>query len=233
MRSEHFLDNLNEAVRDNPVAAGLIGLGLAWIIFNKSSAIVGEMPRAARATKDTLDTAADVATGAIGSTVVGAVDQIRKAAAGVSDAVSGGMEAAASKVGSVIEGSEAETTKPDKRNADGGSRSLPYRTGLADLLERQPLALAAVGAAVGAAIASAFPSTGTEKRLMGTTGEKLRETVKGAADAAGERVAMAIEEATDEAIAQNLTPDALKEAAKASAAKLKRVAEASLETLKR
>ncbi|QIG49222.1 hypothetical protein G5V57_16760 [Nordella sp. HKS 07] len=233
MRSEHFLDNVNEAVRDNPVAAGLIGLGLAWMLFSKSRAVVGTTSRAARASKDTLDTAVDVATGAIGSTVVGAVDQIRKATAGVSDAVSGGMKAAASTVGVAMEGSETATKTPDKRTADSGNHSRPFRSGLADLLDRQPLALAAVAVAVGAVIASAFPSTGTEERLMGTAGEKLRETVKGAAETAGDRVATAIAEATDEAVAQDLTPDAFKKAARGNAAKLKRVAEAGLEAVKK
>ncbi len=233
MRSEHFLDTLNDAARANPVAAGLIGFGLAWMIFSKSGAVVRQTQSAARVTKDTLDTAVDATTGAIGSTVVGAADQVRQAAAGASDAVSEGIKAAASRVGLAAERSETKTARAEMRNADGGSHSLSHRSGLADLLERQPLALAAVGVAVGAAIASALPSTGTEERLMGTAGEKLKETVKGAAEAAGDRMAAALGEATDEAVAQNLTADALKKATRASSAKLKRVAEAGLDAVKK
>jgi hypothetical protein len=94
------------------------------------------------------------------------------------------------------------------------------------------LAVAAIGICVGAAIAASFPRTAAEDQLVGPAGETLRETAKYAAATAGDRVAAAIDEAMDEAVAQNLTPAAAKEAVKVGATKLKNIAKAGMEATK-
>jgi hypothetical protein len=81
------------------------------------------------------------------------------------------------------------------------------------VLREQPLAVAAAGLAAGAAIAAVFPSTETEERAFGSTGEALREAagkagerVKDAAGKAGERLKEAAEE-------RGLTSEGLKDLA--------------------
>lgn len=54
------------------------------------------------------------------------------------------------------------------------SYSFRPRTGLARLLDEQPLILAALGMAVGAAVGSAIPSTSVEAQLMGDASESMR-----------------------------------------------------------
>jgi hypothetical protein len=234
MRSEQFIDKLNDAVRENPAAAGLIGIGLAWMVFGRTSAFMRETAGAAHAAKASVDTAVDAATGAIGSTMTDAADRVRQTTTAIGEAVSDKVKVAAAKVSGAAEtGSQTATTLADKESAGGGRRALSYGKGFADLLERQPLALAAVGIGIGAALASAFPLTRVEGRFMGTAGGKLKETVTDAADTVVDRAASAIGEATDEAVAQRLTPDAVKDAVKTGAAKLKRVAETGLETMER
>ena len=95
MNSGAFLDNLNEAVRQNPVAAGLIGLGLAWMVFGKSTAAVRQTSRAAGSVKETMNEAAKLAANAAG--------QVRNTTAGISDAVAEGVQAATSKISRTIE----------------------------------------------------------------------------------------------------------------------------------
>ena len=228
MRSVLFLDNLNDAVRENPVAAGLIGMGVAWIFLGQSRTIVREMKGAVRTAKDTIDTAADTASEVI-EPVAGFVDQVRKSTTEMSDAASDGMKAAAAKVNDEVTGGAAA----------GGNRSEAYDgrghpfsgRQIVDFLERRPLALAALGVAVGAAIATAFPRTAAEDRALGEAGESLRETARNAANTVGDRMTAAIDAATDEAVAQDLTPEAAEEAAIAGAARLKNVAKAGLSSV--
>jgi hypothetical protein len=227
MRSAQFLDNLNDAVRENPVAAGLIGVGLAWMVFGGSKMLVRETRGAVSAARDTIDTAANAAAETIKPTVT----QVREAASGMSDAVSAGVEAAVSGVSDAVAGGRATPgDNPSWKSADVGRWVSSSGRGLVDVLERQPLALAVVGVAVGAAIASAFPRTDAEDRLIGSAGETLRETAKDAANTVGDRVAAAMDAGMDEAIAQNLTPGTVKAAIRSGATKLKNVARAGLES---
>jgi hypothetical protein len=229
MRSTQFLDNLNGAVRENPVAAGLIGMGLVWIVLGKSGAAIRDASGLTRSAKRTIDTTVNAATGAVS----GALEKAIKAASGMSDALSQSVEAAGSKIGEAVEGLKTSSPEPETRSEFARHFPSPSSNRLADLLSRQPLALAVVGVGVGAAIASAFPSSGAETRLMGAAGEKLKETMADATSTFADKAASVIQEATDEAVAQNLTPEALKEAARAGAARLKTVVDAGLEALKK
>jgi hypothetical protein len=226
MRSAQFLDNLNNTVRDNPVAAGLIGLGLAWMVFGESRTVVQETRGAVRSAKDKMGTAVDTASGVIQPTVRGVAEQVRNTTSRMSQAVSDGMSAAGEKM------NDAAETLSDTANSAmepyGGSWSTRGKE-MVEFLERQPLALAVVGVAVGAAIASAFPRTDAEDRFVGTAGEKLRGTASEAVSTVSDRVAAAVDAATDEAVAQNLTPEAAREAMKTGVDKVRNVAKAGLQ----
>jgi hypothetical protein len=229
MRSAQFLDNLNNAVRENPLAAGLIGMGVAWILLGRSTAALRETSEVARAAKRTLDTSLGAAT----DTVSGAVDQVSKAATDVSDTIAEGLGAAGSRISDAVKGSLKTSSHATTQSEFARHFPSLFSNRLSDLLDRQPLALAAVGVAVGAAIASALPSTSAEDRVIGTAGENVKEALSDAAVSVVDKVGSVIEEVTDEAVAQNLTPEALKETAKAGVAKMKIVADAGLKALKK
>lgn len=55
------------------------------------------------------------------------------------------------------------------------------RTGLARIIDEQPLVLAAIGLAVGAAVGSAIPSTDIESQWMGDASESVRQNAQAAA----------------------------------------------------
>jgi hypothetical protein len=68
---------------------------------------------------------------------------------------------------------------------------------LADLFERQPLFLGALGVAIGAGIASALPATEIEQQLMGEASERIQEKFSQATGAVNEMATAALEEATN------------------------------------
>jgi hypothetical protein len=68
---------------------------------------------------------------------------------------------------------------------------------------------------------------------VGAAGEKVKGTLSDGAASIADRVSTVIEEAADEAVAQDLTPRVVRKAAKAGAAKLKTVADAGLQAVEK
>jgi phage-related protein len=118
----------------------------------------------------------------------------------------------------------------------GYSLSRTIQTDLADVFERQPLLLGAVGIAVGAALAAAIPETDTENRLMGETAESLKERAKQMASEQFERAKSMgdefVQEVGREAGAQGLTAQAATQAFSAVKDKLGNVVDSAREGLK-
>lgn len=230
MRSAQFFDNLNDAVRENPVAAGLIGVGLAWMVFGGSRTVVRDARGAVQTAKDTVETAAETATGAV-APVAGVVDQARRTATDMSDAISERVKVAASAVSDAVATGSVSLggSETHSESYSGGSAGPSRAREVADFLERQPLALAALGITVGAAIAAAFPKTAAEDRFVGNAGETLRQKAGQAASTISDRVAAAMDAATEEAFAQDLTLAAAQGAIRAAATKVKNVTKAGVD----
>ena len=99
---------------------------------------------------------------------------------------------------------------------------------LADLMNRQPLALGAIGLGLGAAMASTFGVSKTEADLMGEASASVQETARKLAASAGDSSTTAADRVlsavADEARAQGLTPDAIKQSAADLAGRVERVA---------
>lgn len=66
----------------------------------------------------------------------------------------------------------------DRMGATMDMHAIRPRTGLARLLDEQPLILAALGVAVGAAVGSAIPSTEAEAEWMGDASESVRRNAR-------------------------------------------------------
>jgi hypothetical protein len=106
---------------------------------------------------------------------------------------------------------------------------------LADVFERQPLVLGAVGIAIGAALAAALPSTDAEKRAMGEASDSLKEQAR---KLAGEQLQNAktmgsemAKEVAREAAAQGLSAAAASKAFGAIKEKVSNVAETARDGL--
>ena len=234
-KGTHFIEDLGDAVRKNPLSAALIGMGILWLFagsrpvervgeFARSSGL-DRIPDAAGNTFDAARSSLRLGTDAVGERVASAKDVVK---VGEVDALDGatryGREYAntASDYGTSIPGSSAEVFNT-------------VRSNLSDIFEAQPLVLAAIGIAIGAGIGAALPRTEIEADYLGETSDSVREKAAQFAAEQTDRVttvAGKVVDAVKEAAAtQGLTLEGAKTAAGDISAKVGRVVAASGKSL--
>jgi hypothetical protein len=183
-----FFDSLVSAVRENPLAATLIGGGALWLLVGNeklksaadaakaaASPIVDAGTRNLRAAASGLDraTAPPTAPDLDHNGSFGVGDTLRDVGSAASDAVS----EAAGKVTDRF----AEGVAYARENLGNLANPLPRsetfanaQSSLGNMLERQPLLLGAVGLAVGAAVAGAFQTSVLENEWLGEVSHDLK-----------------------------------------------------------
>src|SRR3954470_17805016 len=236
-RAGPVVDRLNAAIRDNPLAAGLIGAGLAWMLMGGAKGF-GVMASAA---KDAVGMAGSAAATAGGAVAGGVTKAALATAAGLKSAATDVTGSVASLVPDIpdtdkaIEASaEAGATVGNRINsaaAAGREYSAAIQSRLSESLEKQPLLLGAIGLAIGAGIASTFATTAVESELMGEQGSAARQKLQGLAGDVTDRAKQIASDLKDEAGRQGLTPDAAKSAAAGIGEKVRAVAGAGRESI--
>jgi hypothetical protein len=218
-----FVRDLGDAVRNNPVSAALIGMGVVWLFASRTQ---GSSPL--ERIGGVADAAQDVWRGATSNLKSGSENmQGRVSAASTTLRNQGAkfIDGVSEKGGELAESvTEYAGSVPDL----AGNLLDDVRSNMTELFRSQPLALGAVGLAIGAAIAASIPVTDTETEYLGETsdfvkqkvGEIAAEKSRDAVDL-GERVVDAV---ADEARQQGLTAHGLKSAASEMAEKVSRVA---------
>jgi hypothetical protein len=202
-----FFDSLASAVRENPLAATLIGGGALWLLVGneKLRSAAGAAKAAASPMVDA--GARNLSTAAAGlkratapptapdldhneSFRVG--DTLRDAGSAASDAVS---EAAGRVTDRFAEGvAYARENLGNLANPLPGSETFAKaQSSLADVLEQQPLLLGAVGMAVGAAVAGAFATFAIENEWLGEFSDDIKADLNTRAGA----VSQSLREASD------------------------------------
>jgi len=242
-----FVGGLQDAIRENPVSAALIGMGVLWMFTGGSkitaaAALLGPAARSAAAGVGAgLQASADAATAAGGSVMsagASVADSVREtassAAAKVGETASKAYEAAKgaatdsmSQGQTSVQGQTAAQSQTSAFDGMGGA----LQENLKATFERQPLLLGAIGLAIGAGMAAAVPRTQLEADAMGETAEEVRAKVKEFASEATDK-ATAVAERTLEAVkgeaaVQGLTTQAAKDAAAAIGDKVKSVAKSA------
>jgi hypothetical protein len=237
-----FLGSLQDAVRENPVSAALIGMGIAWMFMGgRNVSLFGGDGR--KSVFGIAGQGADQVTGAARNVGAG----VSRAAQAVTDPAWQAASAAASTLGDAASRTAARatdagfsgyqaTTEAASRAAETISNATASAAGalqestvkwtsgaqrtLSDLLERQPLLLGAVGLAIGAGIAASLPITEAEKNVMAEVSDFVREKVsEKAAEITGQMKQMA-DAALNEAKAQGITPETVGDAVQALANKV-------------
>jgi hypothetical protein len=250
-----FVEDLNSAIRQNPIAAGLVGMGVLWMFFGgtRISAFGSALPGAAMTATKVIGTAAQATSGVVGEAIAGTASRVSETARQVGGAISSGAEGAATMVSDTASAgydalkSQGEPASETMTRAakDTGRPSSEYgrdfglsvQQNLRQTLERQPLLLGVIGLAIGAGIASALPSTMMEQdMMMGKAGaavkEKIQEIVTETSEFASQRAKDVFEEVKKEAAAQGLTAASAKEGLKEVVEKVTTAVTASRNSIK-
>ena len=238
--SGEFANSLQDAIRENPVSAALIGMGVLWMFMGGSNTSLfgGEGRRsifrglgqgAEGAGGVVRDTAARVGSSvghgadAAAETVSHVAGGVRDASAAIAEQGSRTIEHATNSVASAYDAttnaasraadtlSNAATSAAQAVQETGTKWGGTVQQNIGQLLERQPLLLGAVGIAIGAGIAASMPTTEAENKVMGAASDSVREAVS---DKTAQVKKMA-DAAVREAKAQGLTPEAAGESLRA------------------
>jgi len=229
-RADDLLSDLGNAVRENPVSAALIGMGVLWMIAggrsSKLGSLLGDLPDAASGTFD-------AASRGLRSTLSRASDGVSGAGNAVGSATSAALAQVADVGGKIADqASHRFSGLPDAGREMFGTA----RSGLSDLFEAQPLALGVIGLGIGASIAAALPPTEIERTYLGETSDRLKSQ---STEFIGEKVDQVVQTAQDvvgamaaEAEKQGLTPDGLQSAVGEVSQKVSRVVDSAMSQAK-
>lgn len=210
----NFIDGLTTAVRDNPLAAALIGGGALWLLMGSE-----RLKNAAGSVTSVAAPLADLGARAQRSAASGwedAYGSISHRASRMQDEAHRGvgetMRHAGSAASEAMSGA-AETVSERFDEGVAGARDMFDRLGrvlprkeallqaqssLSDLLERQPLVLGAVGLVIGATVAGAMARTNVEDEWVGSLSDDLKDDLKERAGAVSQSVREAADTLKDE-----------------------------------
>ena len=213
-----YFSNLGRSVRDNPMPAALIGVGIGWLIYSSNSGSGrGSVPThfndkrqkqarhaAAQTTPQTheYDELYDEPLYSEGESV----DQYRRESAsqsssgGVGQRASDALHGAGDRARNMKSGAGDRMHRMKQGSSDrlhsASSRARDTGSWLSDMAHDNPVAAGALGLAAGALLGSLLPASRAERRAMGDTRDQL---VDRASEMGSEQMERASEKAQEEA----------------------------------
>jgi hypothetical protein len=199
-----FFDSLASAVQENPLAAALIGGGALWLLLGNdklkaaaSSTTAAASPMVDIGARNLRSAASALQRTAAPPTApemdhdgsLGVGETLRDAGNAASDAASG----AADKIRDQFDEGVSYARESFDKLGPGKESLAKAQSSLADMLERQPLVLGAIGLAIGAAVAGAFRTSDLENEWIGDLSADVKADLNTRAGA----VSQSLREASD------------------------------------
>jgi hypothetical protein len=199
-----FFDSLRSAVRENPVAAALIGGGAAWLLLGNvgvkgvaSSAAAAASPMVDAGTRNLRSAASGLRQAAAPPTApemdhegsAGIGENWREAQHAASDAISSTAETIRDRLDEGVGFARENFSKLNP----GKESFAKAQSALAEMLERQPLAIGAIGLAIGATLAASFRTSDLESDWIGDMSDDVKADLNQRAGA----VSQSLREASD------------------------------------
>lgn len=182
-----FLTNLNTSVRNNPLPATLVGIGLVWLMAaNKNP------PRASYAT--TPGEGLSERAGQLKDRAGEMKDRAAETAASARDRLSSAALSARERVADTAQRTRDRWNRTSTAARHQVDRA---RDGYQHLLQEQPLALGALGIGLGALLAASAPRTRREDQLMGEASDRLKDSLAETGEAQMEKARGMIAAAKD------------------------------------
>ena len=196
-----------DTIRENPIPAAMIGIGLGWLYVNGRRGSDVERYRERHGFEYRGDVSArsprlrqDDAAGGIGASVSPRDDDsaLQRGTQRVSEAVADVSDRVTDTVGNLTDRAQhmahdvVDTTRDQVRRLEDRFQETLYEN---------PLAVGVAAVALGVAAGLAIPETRKEAELMGDTRDRLMERVKEKAEEVGEQVQRLAERSANEASA--------------------------------
>jgi len=195
-----FATNLGRQIRENPMPAALIGLGVLWMMMGdrggrtrthgvrvqasgtgretgyfegtgeRAQQAAAQMGMGLRTTAETMRDAGESAAERARQAAAGAGESMRSMAGSVSETMRHAGESASEWM---------QQARSATRSAGEGAGQMRQRTmqSFNALVEEQPLVLGAIGLALGAVVGAMLPSTRIEDQYLGETRDQLRDAI--------------------------------------------------------
>ncbi|MDR7124283.1 hypothetical protein [Pseudotabrizicola sp. 4114] len=206
---------MGQQVQTNPLAFGMIGLGVAWLAFGSDARNAGP----SRSTQTTRPDASEP--GVMSHAMSAASDGIER----VKETVSHATERAADMTSSVEE--RFQTGMAQARDTAG-----QVQQSVATRLEDHPLLIGGLAVLMGAVVGAALPRTRTEDQWIGPQGDQLRDEAKAASLALRDRAVDAAQQTYDTAVDAARDEGLLPADGDTLASKLSNVAQAAVDEAK-
>lgn len=157
-RGEDFVNSLGKAVRENPLPSALIGMGLIWLFTGAKTPSRSDVVDAAVGGVSEfggrLGESSRTLNASVADALVTAGNGVRDGGAAIAQKTSDGL----SSLSGAFDSQFFSTA----------------RSNIADLLQRQPLMLGAIGLAIGAGVAASLPTTETEVEILGKASSEFQ-----------------------------------------------------------
>lgn len=184
-------DTLVNTIRSNPIPAAMVGVGLTWLLMNRSNSA---SRRWAMEHEDGSRSRRNV----VGERVRGASEAAGHALHGASDAVTGLTHRATDAASHLVD-QAGEAAKSMAGEARRGAQRVEQ--GFQQTLQENPMAVGAAALALGAVVGFSLPRTEREDALLGSARDRVlsraSDAAHQAADAAAKRMQTAGEQVSE------------------------------------